>query len=197
MPWIKFVKSIPPLLLVVLSGCAHKDAASRTSGSGPVTTSSPAVAAAPGIAEAVQAEQLRTSCIAGRRLICGRVLKVLPDGLVVDSGYTDLLRSPLTQSWVIRGTVAASRSPTALELNQPGTPCVGLVFLTDTPRRQKPRAFDYVVIMAYPAGAYEYSPAPAVQKTIRRFSAGLDTAVRLLLQAQSGKPAVPPAHDSH
>jgi hypothetical protein len=46
------------------------------------------------------------------------------------------------------------------------------------------KQFDYVILMAYPAGQYVYTPAPHVEKTIRKFSAGLDTAVRLKLQAE-------------
>jgi hypothetical protein len=33
-------------------------------------------------------EEIRAVCIDGRRSICGKILKVLPDGLIVDSGYS-------------------------------------------------------------------------------------------------------------
>jgi hypothetical protein len=130
----------------------------------------------------MEPEQVRTGCIEGRRLICGKVLKILPDGLVVDSGYTDLVRPPLTQSWVMPGTVSASRNPAGLELKEPGTPCLGLCFLTDIPKRPKVKVFDYVVIMGYPAGSFRYAAVPNVERNIRKFSAGLDTAVKLSLQ---------------
>jgi hypothetical protein len=117
-------------------------------------------------------------------LICGKVLKIFPDGLVVDSGYTDLLRPPLTESWVVPATVSAHRDSAVMELNEPGTPCIGLAFLTDIPKRQNVKQFDYVILMGYPAGQYVYTPAPNVKKTIRKFSAGLDTAVRLNLQPE-------------
>jgi len=55
------------------------------------------------------AEHIRAACLQGRRIICGKTLKVLPDGLVVDSGFTDLLRSPLNKTWLISGSVATSR----------------------------------------------------------------------------------------
>ena len=42
-----------------------------------------------------RAEAMRTVCIQGRRSICGKILQVLPEGLVVESGYTNLLREPL------------------------------------------------------------------------------------------------------
>jgi hypothetical protein len=145
-----------------------------------------AAPAQPSTATLVRAEELRTDCINGRRLICGRVLRVDPDGLVVDSGYKDLLREPLTRSWVVPGTAVASRDPTAMELNEPGTACIGLVFLTDLPKKPKVNYYDYVVITGYPAGDYVYSPVPNVEKTIRKFSAGLDTAVRLRLQSKDG-----------
>src|SRR5271169_4691330 len=54
-----------------------------------------------------QVEEIRTACIEGRRIICGKILKILPDGLVVDSGFTNLLRAPLTRSWLAPGTVSA------------------------------------------------------------------------------------------
>lgn len=179
-------------LLVILAGCAHDNTPARTSALAPAKTAATPGSFAPKIATAEQAERIRTDCINGRRLICGKVLKVLPDGLVVDSGYTDLLRPPLTQSWVISGTVSARRNPTVLELKTPGTPCVGWIFLTDIPKRQKVKNFDYVVMMGYPAGTYVYTPAPNVKKTIRKFSAGLDTAVRLICQAAESFPKGPP-----
>jgi hypothetical protein len=46
------------------------------------------------------------------------------------------------------------------------------------------KIFDYVIIMAYPAGQYVYTPVPNVEKTIRKFSASLDAAIKLNLQAQ-------------
>jgi len=94
------------------------------------------------------------------------------------------LRPPLTESWVVPGTATASRDLAVLELNEPGTPCIGLVFLTDLPKRPKVNNYDYVIITGYPAGQYIYAPAPNVEKTIRKFSAGLDTAVRLKLQIE-------------
>lgn len=170
---------------VLLAGCAHNDSPSPAAPPAP-TVAAPAMLDATASA-AVRAEEVRADCIRNRRLICGKVLKVLPTGLVVDSGYTDLLRSPLTQSWVIPGTVTVTRNPAILELNEPGTPCVGLAYLTDIPKRQKVKAFDYVVIMGYPAGHYDYLPVPDVKKTIRAFATGLDSAVKLSLVAENSQ----------
>jgi hypothetical protein len=164
------MKLLPFFLLAVLSGCATKSLIVHTGKATPASA-------------AIHSEQIRTDCINGRRLICGKVLKIVPDGLVVDSGYTDLLRPPLTRSWVVPKSVSASRNPVALELKEPGTPCIGLAFLTDIPPKPKVKIFDYVIIMAYPAGQYVYTPVPNVEKTIRTFSAGLDAAVKLNLQA--------------
>ena len=87
-------------------------------------------------------------------MICGKILRVLPEGLVVESGYTDLLRPPLTDSWLVPGTVAATRTPNLVESREPGSVCVGTVFLTDLPkaRGKKPKPFDFVILLAYPAG---------------------------------------------
>src|SRR5207248_664608 len=99
-------------------------------------------------------EQVRTDCIKGRRLICGKVLQVLPEGLVVESGYTNLMRHPLTQFWVAPRSVWATRNPYTVEANEPGGVCVGLVFLIDTPKFPPAHQYDYVIIQAYPAGQY-------------------------------------------
>jgi hypothetical protein len=164
-------------LVLALAGCAQRAEPIRA---GAVATSKTGNSpASPAANAGVRAEEIRMDCIKGRRLICGRVQKVLAEGLVVDSGYTDLLRPPLTESWVVPGNAVASREPGTLELNEAGTPCIGLVFLTDIPRRPQVKNHDYVIIMGYPAGNYLYTPAPGIEKVIRRFAGGLDTAVRL------------------
>jgi len=178
--------------LLALAGCAHKSCAVRTGEIPSANTETAPVLPGPPAGASVRAEQIRTDCVKGRRLICGRVLKISPDGLVVDSGYMDLLRPPLTQSWVVPGTATASRDRAVLELNEAGTPCIGPVFLTDIPKRPKVNNYDYVIITGYPAGQYAYSPAPGVEKTIRKFSAGLETAVRLKLQAEGQFKVEPP-----
>jgi hypothetical protein len=123
--------------------------------------------------------RIRAECIQGRRTICGRILKVLPDGLVVESGYTSLLRPPLDKSWLAPGTVQAVREPNLVEGNEPGCVCVGLVFLCDIPksRSAKPKPYDYVVMQAYPAGQYTYTSVATLQRTVRRFAATLQTAI--------------------
>ena len=179
------IRILPLLLLACLVGCAKDRASIHANEAEPAkAVVVPAVVPPTTVADpATRSEQIRAECIEGRRLVCGKVLKVLPDGLVVDSGYSDLLRPPLLDSWVIPGTVSANRNPASIELKQPGAPCIGLIFLTDIPKRPKAKRFDYVVIMAYPAGEYVYAPVPNMAKTIRRFSAGLDTAVKLSLPA--------------
>lgn len=127
-------------------------------------------------------EQVRATCVEGRRYICGRVLQVMPDGLVVDSGYTGLLKPPLHTSWVIPANVSPARDPNAIEGATPDSACIGLVFVTDIPKKPVANVNDYVVLHVYPAGQYVYTPVTPVQKTIRKFSAGLDTAVKLSLE---------------
>jgi uncharacterized repeat protein (TIGR03806 family) len=126
------------------------------------------------------AEHVRSECLAGRRMICGKIVRVLPDGLVVESGYTDLLHPPLTASWLVPGTVSATRAPNLVESREPGSVGVGTVFLTDLPRSRgkKPKPFDYVILLAYPAGEATYSSVGTVQKTVRRFTGTLGVAVK-------------------
>ena len=166
------------LALLAAAGCAHPSAAARATPA-PQSTETAPPAALPVSATAARAEQIRTDCIQNRRLICGKVLAVLTNGLVVESGYAGLLRPGLTGSWVIPGSVVVSPPGPALERNEPGTLCVGTIFLTDLPKRPPVKSFDYVVIMGYPAGRFIYRPAPGIEKVLRRFAAGLETATRL------------------
>ena len=130
-------------------------------------------------------EKVRAMCIEGRRLVCGKILEVLPEGLVVDSGYTNLLRQPLTDSWLVPGTAKASRAENLLEENKPGANCIGLVFLTNLPKGKKfkPAQYDYVIIEGYPAGQHTYTSVGSVQRTVRQFSASLGAAVDLNLKS--------------
>ena len=127
-------------------------------------------------------EQWRSSCIAGRRAICGKILRVFPDGLLIESGYTNLLRQPLTKSWLVPRSVIASRAPNLVESREPGAICVGTVMLTDLPRG-KPHPYDYVILTGYPAGEFTYLSVGTIQKTVRRFSASLGQAVKANLAA--------------
>jgi hypothetical protein len=130
-------------------------------------------------------EAIRANCIQDRRIICGRILRVLPGGLVVDSGYTSLMRHPLDRSWLIPSTVEAEREPNLIEKNEPDCVCVGLVFLTDIPksRRAKPKVLDYVVLHAFPTGHFTYNSVGTIQRTVRRFSNSLPIAVQFNLEA--------------
>jgi hypothetical protein len=133
---------------------------------------------------AQRAEQIRTTCLEGRRYICGRVVQVTPEGLVVDSGYSRLLSSPFNQSWVVRSTASVNRDDSAVEEKKPDGICVGLVFLSNIPKRPAVKSYDYVVIHGYPAGEYRYVPVPGVQKTIRRYCASLERAVQINLERE-------------
>src|SRR5256885_8155410 len=47
-----------------------------------------------------RAAEIRAACINARRCICGKVIKIVPEGLVVESGYTALMQPPFTGAWV-------------------------------------------------------------------------------------------------
>lgn len=134
-------------------------------------------------------EEVRQRCLHDRRLICGKIIKVLPEGLVVESGYTNLLRAPLTKSWLVPGVVVASREPNLIEGKEPGCIAVGRVVLTDLPRSRsaKPRLYDYVVIQAYPAGVCTYDSVGEIKRNVRRFAATLPQAVQLNLEIEEGQ----------
>lgn len=126
-------------------------------------------------------EELRAQCIQERRIICGKIIKILPDGIVVDSGYTNLMRAPLNQSWLIPGSAAAQRATNVVESSAPDSVCIGPVYLIDLPRPprgMKPKLFDYVVLDGFPMGQFSYISVGDVQHTVRQFSAKVTTAVR-------------------
>jgi hypothetical protein len=128
-------------------------------------------------------EELRARCINNRRVICGKILKILPEGIVVDSGYTNLMRAPLNQSWLIPGTALAERATNLVETAAPGSICVGQVFLTDLPkppRGMTPKLFDYVILEGFPMGKYTYTSVGNVEHTVREFSTKVTTATRWL-----------------
>lgn len=177
MRWIK-------LKLVCLSALVAISTSAQTNT--PVATDAPGTNSR--LAAAAQrAEQVRADCIHGRRQICGKILQILPGGLVVESGYTNLLREPLTRSWLVPGTVTASRADDLLEGGEPGSICIGTVFLTDLPksRGRKPKQYDYVIIEGYPAGQCTYTSVGTLKKTVRRFSAQLTRAIEWNLQTKT------------
>ena len=132
-----------------------------------------------------RAEEVRAACVAGRRIICGRIVEVRPNGFVIECGYTNLLGSPLNRSWLLPATVTAERDPNLVEGREPDSICAGRIFLVDTPKSRyaKPKLYDYIHIRGYPAGVYTYSSMGVLRTTLRRFSAGLETAIKLNLEA--------------
>jgi hypothetical protein len=125
-------------------------------------------------------QETRMACIQSRRIICGKIVKILPDGLVVDSGYTNLMREPLNKSWLIPGTVTAARAVNLVEASQPDAICIGLVFLTDVPKSRgaRPKLYDYVNLEGFPVGQYTYTSVGSLQRTVRQFTTRLENATQ-------------------
>ena len=126
-------------------------------------------------------EELRARCIQERRTICGKILKLMPDGIVVDSGYTNLMRAPLNQSWLIPGTVEAERATNYVESAAADSVCLGPVYLVDLPKPphgMKPKLYDYVVLEGFPMGKFTYTSVGTVEHTVRQYSAKVTTAIR-------------------
>jgi hypothetical protein len=127
-------------------------------------------------------QKVRMDCIQSRRMICGKIVKILPDGLVVESGYTDLMRPPLNENWLIPGTATATRPTNLVEANQTDAVCVGLVFVTDLPKgrgaQPKPQLYDYVNLEGFPVGEYTYTSLGTIQRTVREFTTKLANAAQ-------------------
>jgi hypothetical protein len=165
------------LALAVLSVSAQTNAVAPA---GQAVASETAVN--PGLAAARRYESTREDCIEARRMICGRIIKILPAGLVIESGYTNLMRLPNNQSWLIPGTVVASRPQNLVESNQPDAICGGLIFLADVPKSRgkpkKPKLYDYVMAEGFPIGHYTYTSVGSIQRTVRQFTTNLGVATR-------------------
>lgn len=138
-------------------------------------------------------DKVRMEVIKNRRMILGKIVKVLPDGIVVDSGYTNLMRAPLNLQWLIPGTVVASRATNIVETSEPDAVCVGLVFVTDLPKSPgaKPALFDYVNIEGFPVGDYTYTSVGTLQRTVRQFSHKLEKAALWNFDQSEGQNAPP------
>lgn len=192
------IKFMVLLVFAALTAAAQSNPTGVTNGTG--ASSSPATQSVQSqtnqsLFTPERIQEARVACIQSRRCICGRILKIFPDGLVIDSGYTNLLRAPLNHSWLVPGTVTASRAPGLVEGNEPDSVCIGLVFLTDVPKarrfKPKPKLYDYVIIQGYPAGERTYTSVGTVQRTVRRFTTILNRSVYVRLI--SGNKVVVPA----
>jgi len=62
------------------------------------------------------------------------------------------------------------------------SPCIGTVLLTDFPKRPAVNLYDYVLLQAYPAGEYLFTPVPGVQKPIRNLPADSIPPLRIKLE---------------
>ena len=173
------IRALPSAVALLLFAAAFP-AAAQTNAAAPSATN--AVSAGDKMPPLELREQLRARCIAERRSVCGKILRIFPNGILVESGYTNLLRGTLTKSWLVSGSVVASRAQNLVETQEPDAMCVGMVFLTDLPRG-KPHQYDYVIIAGYPTGEFTYTSVGTIQKTVRRFSANLDKAVTADLDA--------------
>ncbi|HWD93255.1 MAG TPA: hypothetical protein VG938_13000 [Verrucomicrobiae bacterium] len=138
------------------------------------------------VAAARQIEKVREDCIGNRRMISGKILQIQADGLVIDSGYTNLDRYPLNRSWLAPGTAIANRATNVIEGKQPDSICMGVVFIADLPPvfGRTPKLYDYVHLEGFPAGQYTYTSVGDVHRSIRKFSAKLPKAIEWQLNAE-------------
>ena len=90
------------------------------------------------------------------------------------------MRAPLSGSWLLPGTVVATRDTNVVESSQPDAMCIGPVFLTDLPKAQgaKPKPFDYVKLEGFPIGQQTYTSVGDLKRTVRKFTCKLGDAVR-------------------
>lgn len=177
-----FVKNRRDLarVLVVVFSCSFAGAQTNLTATNQLQIDSNAVNSE--VAHAQEIEKIRQACIENRRMICGKILKIEADGLVIDSGYTNLARYPLNRSWLVPGTAVAARATNVIEGRQTDSVCMGLVFLTDLPKTPRPGLYDYVNLEAFPTGQYTYTSVGELQRTVRRFSCKLSKAVEWELQ---------------
>ena len=127
-------------------------------------------------------ERTRANCILSRKMILGKIIKILPEGLVIECGYTNLMDMPNTRSWLIKGTGVAFRPKIQLDADRSDGICVGLIFLSDVPKSRgitkKPMLYDYVTVEGFPMGHYTYVSVGSVQRTVERFTSNLGLATQ-------------------
>ena len=117
--------------------------------------------------------RLKARLVQGSRRVDGKILQKISDGLLVQSGdHGRALRE-------YREDVYGARGGTMTEGNAPGAEALSLVLLQDYP---DPNMVDdgHVDVIAYPIGLYSYDSVGKSQKTVRKFSCNLDTAIRTL-----------------
>jgi hypothetical protein len=122
--------------------------------------------------------RLKNQLWQGRKLIDGKVLQKIDAGLLVDSGEKGKFLEERISSEPGVGPALWH------EGNTPGSEAQGLVLLQDYP---DPNMADdgHVDIVAYPLGLFSYETVGKSEKTVRKFSCNLDTAIRkLALQEQ-------------
>jgi len=167
-----------PTILVSFSAWAQTNSPPATNGESPTLPPTVELSATNQSPSPIElSERLRAYCINNRRSICGKILRIVPDGVIVECGYTNLLRESLSGPWLLPGTVVASRAPNLVESKEPNALCVGTVCLCHLPRG-KPHLYDYVVISGYPMGQYTYASVGSVTRTVRLYSASLERAVK-------------------
>ncbi|MEI9962107.1 MAG: hypothetical protein WDM76_13540 [Limisphaerales bacterium] len=117
---------------------------------------------------------------------------------LMDWWWKAVIRILCVRRWIVPGWCRARPRPAARPVLLKATNRVrfalGWFFITDIPkaRRTKPAQYDYVILQGYPAGQYTYTSLGTIERTVRRFSAGLSTAVDLCLEAEN-KMRVPTA----
>jgi hypothetical protein len=69
-----------------------------------------------GLSMGQRVEKARWDCVQNRRIICGKILKAPPGGLIIDSGYTNLMRPPSNRSLLVPGAPNARRPATSSKI---------------------------------------------------------------------------------
>jgi hypothetical protein len=117
--------------------------------------------------------RLKAKLVQGSRRVDGKVLQKISEGLLVESG--DLERALQEHNERVYGDTGG----VTFESGIPGGEALGLVLLVDYP---DPNMTDegHVDIIAYPLGLFSYDTLNKSSKTVRKFSADLETAIRTL-----------------
>jgi len=128
-----------------------------------------------------QIEMFRHRVFKTCRIVWGGVVKKLPGGLLVDSGEEMVAPAVASEpEFEAHGNSTTTHKTEADEAREPGALCKGQVFLADYPGYDSAVVGDYVQILAYRMGDYDYQAAPGGQKTVRKFTAGFDKAFAAL-----------------
>ncbi len=126
-------------------------------------------------------DAVRKSVEANRRLVHGKVIQKIKEGLLISSGAKEVSDAANDSGYQVHknGSVTSWSGGTLVEGDKPGALAIGYILLQDYPAQASVVDDHELTINAYPVGQFVYDSVGGAKKTIRRFTASLPIATEL------------------